>query len=130
MTSSLTSPQLAARTLHQVVRPSRFFGKIKVVGCDCLSFPVDPVTQEATACGCYDPGAFDYVEPGCVEVIHISEHVRRYNERIEQQKRERLLKLKADAERNYRSNPRADRSAHLVDGTVEPVVQIPNQEIT
>lgn len=103
--TATASPQLVGRTVQPFVQPSRYAGKIKVVGCDYMSFPVDPETQEATACGCYDPGAFDYAEPGCLEVIHISEHWRRSNELWEKQRRDRLLKLKAEYERNYRLNP-------------------------
>lgn len=42
-------------------------GKIKVVCCDKLCFPVNPKTLEADACGCYDPYPYDDDEP--VEII-------------------------------------------------------------
>lgn len=46
-------------------------GKIKVVGCDRLCFPVNPKTLEADNCGCYDPYPYDDDEP--IEIIGVDE---------------------------------------------------------
>jgi len=73
---------------------NRFVGMIKVVGCDNMSWPVDPVTLEATGVGCYDLGAFDYIEKGCLEVVTVGEMNNRRNILWQKQQRERLEEIK------------------------------------
>ena len=54
-------------------------GKIKVVCLDKMCFPVNPVTLEATSCGCYDPYAWSDPDPEPLETISVDEWNARSN---------------------------------------------------
>lgn len=56
-------------------------GKIKVVGCDLMCFPVDPVTLNALACSSYDPWAIRDPDPEPIETISCGEWNRRLSDK-------------------------------------------------
>lgn len=54
-----------------------YAGKIKVVGCDMMCFPVSSVTLEPLSCGCYDPYAWSDPDSEPIETIGVSEWQKR-----------------------------------------------------